>query len=632
MKPEEIREITEKIKRARVAVYGDFCLDAYWMLDPRGSEVSVETGLCCQAVGRHSYSLGGTSNTVANLAALQPAQLKVIGVIGPDIFGRELTRQFQELGVDTAELFVQPENFDTTVFGKPYLEGVEQPRMDFGFFNVRSEESAARILRGIEEALQAMDVLIFQQQVPGSLSASFIAEVNQLLDRYADKIVLLDSRHYGAHFYNIYRKTNDLEVAQLNGASAKLGDVINLADVKRYAQALNRRSGKPVFVTRGPRGMLVADAEGVQEIPGIQLLKKLDPVGAGDTSLSALALCLAVGVKPAPAAQFANFAASVTVQKLFQTGTATAAEIIEIGSDPDYVYQPELAADTRLARYFPGTEIEHCYELAALPLGRIRHAVFDHDGTISVLRQGWEAIMEPVMVKAILGDSFATADENLYHKVLARVRSYIDQSTGIETHKQMTALVEMVREFGIVPAGKILDKWGYKQIYNDALMELVNSRIEKFRRGELDLADFTMKGALQFLEALRARGVKLYLASGTDRDDVIAEADALGYGPLFEGRIYGSVGDSAKFSKKVVIDTILRENHLTGAELLVVGDGPVELREGRKRDGLALGIASDEVRRFGLSREKRTRLIKAGAHLVIPDFSQLVPLMNFLLS
>jgi hypothetical protein len=54
----------------------------------------------------------------------------------------------------------------------------------------------------------------------------------------------------------------------------------------------------------------------------------------------------------------------------------------------------------------------------------------------------------------------------------------------------------------------------------------------------------------------------------------------------------------------------------------VFGDGPVELREARKRHGAAVGVASDEVRRYGLHAGKRARLIMAGAHLVIPDFSQ----------
>lgn len=629
MKEKRIQEILARIKNVRVAVYGDFCIDAYWLFDPRGSEVSVETGLQARAVSRHYYSLGGASNVMANLAALEPAAVQVIGAIGDDIFGRELTRQLNELGVDTTWLVVQKENFDTVTFGKPYLEGNEQPRMDFGFFNIRSEATDQALLDGIKKALQMADALIINQQVPGSITnESFIERANDLFREFDDKIVLLDSRHFGHKFKHIYRKTNDLEAASLNGVDVKLDDVFALADIQKYAMNLYQQFRKPVFLTRGSRGILTVDSEGLHEIPGIQLLKKLDIVGAGDTVTSALALCLGAGVRPAEAAEFANLAAAVTVQKLFQTGTASGPEILDIGRDPDYIYQPELASDRRKACYLDETEIELCCE--SMPLGHIKHAVFDHDGTLSTLRQGWEQIMAPVMIKAILGDQYETADETLYHKVRHRVLDYIDQSTGIQTIVQMEALVEMVEEFGLVSAGNIRDKFGYKEIYNDALMEQVNKRIEKFKRSELDINDYTVKGALDFIKALKQRGVKIYLASGTDREDVAAESRALGYADLFDGGIYGSLGDIAKYSKKMVIEKIMTENNLQGPELAVFGDGPVEMRECRKREGIAIGIASDEIRRHGLNIEKRTRLIKAGAHVIIPDFSQHKKLLKFL--
>ena len=629
MKEEHISEILARIKNVKVAVYGDFCLDAYWLLDPCGSEVSLETGLQAQAVARHNYSLGGASNVVANLAALDPASIQVIGVVGDDIFGRELARQLKELGVDTTYLVVQKDNFDTVTFGKPYLESNELPRMDFGFFNKRTEATDQALLNGIKNALQTADALIFNQQVPGSITnESFIDSANGLFGKFRDKVVLLDSRHYGSKFRDIYRKTNDLEAAQLNNVDVKLDDVLTLADVKKYAGNLYQQFSKPVFLTRGSRGIITIDADGYHEVPGIQLLKKLDIVGAGDTVTSALALCLGAGFRPAEAAEFANFAAAVTVQKLFQTGTASGPEILEVGKDADYIYQPELATDRRGARYLNDTEIELCSE--SMPQARIKHAVFDHDGTVSTLRQGWEQVMAPVLIRAILGDKYKTADETLYHQVRNRVLDYIDQSTGIQTIVQMETLVEMVKEFGLVPGDEIRDKFGYKEIYNDALMELVNKRIEKFKRGELDINDYTIKGALQFLEALRNKGIKLYLASGTDCDDVVAESKALGYAELFDGGIYGSVGDIAKYSKKMVIEKIMTENNLQGPELAVFGDGPVEIRECRKREGIAVGIATDEIRRHGLNPEKRTRLVKAGAHIIVPDFSQQNQLIKLL--
>ena len=626
-----VEDILKRMRRTKIAVYGDFCLDAYWRLDPRGSEVSIETGLPAQAVARHRYALGGAGNIVANLAALQPAEIHAIGTLGDDIFGKEMLRQLQTLGADTAGIAVQEKKFDTVTYCKRYLEGEEQPRIDFGFFNRRSAETDAHLLHSVRQALEHADALIVNQQVPGSIPhEAFFKEINALFAKFADKIILLDSRHYGQKFHGIYRKVNAVEAAQLNGVQRAPGDPVARDEALAFAKALFERDRKPVFLTRGSHGLVVCDATGVHEVPGIQFMAKLDPVGAGDTTVSALTCSLAAGASPVQAAELANFAAAVTVQKLYQTGTASPAEIMEIAADPDYLYQPELAEDARRAVFFQKSEIEICCDLPSLRLGEIRHAVFDHDGTISTLRQGWEAVMEPMMLRAILGDQFESADEALYQKVRQRVRDYIDQSTGIQTILQMEALLQMVREFGIVPAEKIRDKFAYKALFNQALMDIVHRRIEKFERGELDVADFTVKGAAPFLQALRERGITLYLASGTDRDDVVAEAQALGYADLFDGGIYGAVGDVQKYSKKMVIEKILDDHDLQGPELATFGDGPVEIRECRKHGGIAVGIASDEIRRYGLNPEKRARLIKAGAHFVVPDFSQAHRLIELL--
>ncbi len=115
-----ITEILEKIKDVKIAVYGDFCLDAYWDMDPEGSEVSVETGLQAESVATQKYSPGGAGNVLANVAALNPKEIKVIGVIGDDIHGRELNRQLQQLGADTSSFTIQKENFETYTYTKKY--------------------------------------------------------------------------------------------------------------------------------------------------------------------------------------------------------------------------------------------------------------------------------------------------------------------------------------------------------------------------------------------------------------------------------------------------------------------------------------------------------------------------------
>ncbi len=623
MKEERIKEILDRIKDVRLAVYGDFCLDAYWVMDPDGSEVSVETGLQAEAVARQAYSPGGAGNIVANLAALQPAAIKLIGVVGDDIHGRELSSQLRSLGADTSALLVQQEDFDTYTYTKRIYGEEEGARIDFGVKNKRSKETDELLLQNIEQALQEYDALIFNQQVMNSIpNPEFIEKANALFDKYNDRIVVLDSRHYNGLFRNVIRKANDVEVAVLNGREVTPQDHIPLSDVKKYAKNIFDRYHKPVFATCGPKGIIVADENGLHEVPGILLTKQLDTVGAGDTTISALTSALAAGIPPVDAASFANLAAAVTVQKLYTTGTATGEEILALNREAVYNYRPELAEDLRMAQYMPETEFEVCDPAVTGRFGRVKHVLFDNDGTLSTLRQGWEEVMEPVMIQAILGESWHSVDANTYRKVQEQVRQYIDASTGIQTILQMEALVEMVRQAGFVPEEQILDKFGYKKIYNDALMEVVNRRLEKLHRGELGVEDFTLKGAIPFLKALREKGMVLYLASGTDEEDVLHEATELGLAEFFNGGIYGSQNDIKKYSKKMVVDRIIRENDLHGDELVVFGDGPVEIREVVHAGGIAIGVASDEVRRYGLNPEKRTRLIRAGAHMIVPDFSQ----------
>lgn len=631
MEQNRIENILEKISKVKIAVYGDFCLDSYWIIDERGSEISVETGLKTQAVSRHYYTPGGAGNVVANLSALNPAQIKVIGAIGNDIFGRELNAQLQDLGADTTSLFVQQDNFNTYSYLKRLIDGQEEPRIDFGIFNERSTDTDVKILEAMENALVEYDAVIFNQQVTGSINnESFIEGANALFEKYSDKIVMLDSRHFNDRFKNTLLKANDREIASLSGIQVNPDEIIPAGDVKKYGKAVFDKTSKPVFVTSGERGILAFDENGVYKIHGLQLKTKLDTVGAGDTTISALTLCLAAGIPADEAAEFANLAAAVTVQKLYTTGTASGEEILKISTEPDYIYNADLAENERQAVYVPDTEFELCGPEVMERLGHIRYAVFDHDGTISSMRQGWEEIMEPVMMKSILGDQYETIDSGTFNKVHEKVKDFIQKTTGIQTIFQMEGLVNLVREFGYVPENEILDKFQYKEIYNDGLMEMVNKRMQKLEAGELSQSDFIMKGAVDFLYQLKERGVTMYLASGTDADDVRHEAEMLGYADLFDGGIYGALRDYTKFSKKMIIEKIIRDNNLRGNELAVFGDGPDEIREGRRAGGVSVGITSNELQRFGHNPAKRPRLVRAGAQLLIPDFSQHKKLISLL--
>jgi rfaE bifunctional protein kinase chain/domain len=617
--------LLERIASARIGVIGDFCLDAYLLLDPQGSEISIETGLPTLAVREQRYSLGGAGNVAANLRALGVGVVRVFGVAGDDPFGWQMLRLLEREKVDVRGLLVQREDWQTPTYTKPYEGGQEGRRIDYGNFNALEPETAEALLANLEEAAGELDVLVVNQQLERGLHTPGLRSgLVELVGRHLGLPVLVDSRSYSAEFHGTMRKLNEREAARLAGP-LPAGDGLERA--RGLAEELYRRWNRPLFLSRGEFGCLVHDGEGCREVPGLAVGGPVDPVGAGDSLLAGIAAALAVGEDPLGAAELGNLAAAVTVRKLRVTGTASPAEILAIGASPDYRYHPEIALDPRRANYLEDTDIEL---VAVLPRRlSLRHAVFDHDGTISTLRQGWAEVMEPVMLKAILGGQPAEGD--LYERVRERVRDFIDRTTGVQTLAQMKGLVELVREFGRIPEGNILDEHGYKALYNRELMAVVGRRLARLGRGELEAEDFRIKGALPFLRELAGRGVKLYLASGTDQADAEQEARALGYGELFQGRIYGARGDLEHEPKRVVLERILGEvGPRAAGALATFGDGPVEIRETRKRGGLAVGVASDEVRRFGLDSGKRSRLIQAGADLLVPDFSQWRRLLELL--
>lgn len=267
-----------------------------------------------------------------------------------------------------------------------------------------------------------------------------------------------------------------------------------------------------------------------------------------------------------------------------------------------------------------GTDIRIINEIER---GRFKHALFDFDGTISLLREGWQGIMGPLCVEMICGDTPPTPE------IEAEVDQMIKDTTGIQTIFQMEVLVEMIRKRGLVPENKILDPWGYKQIYNDRLMEPVNARITKLTSGEMTQEQATVRGSLEFVKRLSERGLKMYIFSGTDRHDVINEAEKVGAAQYFT-EIWGALPSKEEYSKEKVLKEVIAAHDLHGAEVLVVGDGPVELRNGKENGCAALGICSNEVTGHGWDEEKIDRLVKAGADILIPDFGEIDALMDYL--
>jgi phosphoglycolate phosphatase-like HAD superfamily hydrolase len=197
----------------------------------------------------------------------------------------------------------------------------------------------------------------------------------------------------------------------------------------------------------------------------------------------------------------------------------------------------------------------------------------------------------------------------------AVVEDFVWRLTGKETIYQMIAFAEAVEARG----GKALDPLAYKKMYLDLLWQKIEKRVEALRKGQADPEQFMVPGSLALLERLRDKGLKMYLASGTDEIYMKEEARLLGVTQYFDGGVYGAQDDYS-FSKAILIQRILSTAEFEGHQFLGFGDGYVEIEEVKNVGGVAVGVASEEPACTRVDEWKRQRLIGVGADFIVPNF------------
>jgi phosphoglycolate phosphatase-like HAD superfamily hydrolase len=267
--------------------------------------------------------------------------------------------------------------------------------------------------------------------------------------------------------------------------------------------------------------------------------------------------------------------------------------------------------------------VEFTPAFAARP--QLSHVLFDFDGTLSLIREGWPDVMVPMFVEllpAVPGETAAARRQLCLDDIM--------RLNGKQTIYQMMQLAERIKERGGTPREPL---W-YKHEYLRRLVERIGHRTDGLRSGALRADDLLVFGARALLEMLQWRGLTLYLASGTDEEFVKTEAALLGVADYFGRHIYGAQDNYQQFSKRMVIERILRENHIPGAQLLSFGDGYVEIQNTKELGGLAVAVASDEAHNGSgrFDEWKRQRLLGVGADIVIPDYRDAAPLLDRILT
>ena len=333
MDERRLSQLLSGFPRVRVLVVGDFFLDKYLILDRRLSEVSLETGLEAYQVVEVRPSPGAAGTVTANLRALG-VRVTALSVIGDDGEGYELKRALHRLRVGVDPLIVRPGRY-TPTYTKPVMREPDGREHELNRLDIKNRTPLPReledeIITCLRDLVPYVDGLAIVDQVQerncGVVTDRVREELARLAREYPEKIFIADSRERIGLFRDVILKPNRREAALAVG-----GDPERKADrdeVRHWGDELQRRSGRPVFITAAEEGIYLFTAEGFQHVPAVPVEGPIDPVGAGDSVMAGLLASLCSGASLVEAATLANLVAAVTIRQLGTTGTATPNQVL----------------------------------------------------------------------------------------------------------------------------------------------------------------------------------------------------------------------------------------------------------------------------------------------------------------
>jgi rfaE bifunctional protein kinase chain/domain len=331
-----VEHILARIPELTVGVIGDLFLDRYLDIDGTLTEPSIETGRDAYQVTRVRSYPGAAGTVINNLVALGVKRVCAVSVIGEDGEGYELRQALAALRVVDCTKVISTPDRRTPTYTKPMLHSTGEVPRELNRLDIKNRTPLPGPLQdllmgGLADVWPQVDALLVLDQVSeaecGVITTALRDRLARMGESDSGKFTLADSRERIRGFRFVSLKPNEPECRQVLGTNP-----LNCGpfSIEGAARELAKRTCRPVFCTSGAQGILMATPppEGrVARIPGYPVTGPIDPVGAGDSTSAAMACAVAAGATLEEAASFGNLVASITIQQLGTTGTASPAQV-----------------------------------------------------------------------------------------------------------------------------------------------------------------------------------------------------------------------------------------------------------------------------------------------------------------
>lgn len=296
--------------KKKITVIGDVMID--WYLHGESSRISPEAPVPVVNFKESKFQLGGAANVANNLKHLEIEPF-LIGAIGKDHFGSKLKEHLK--GENINFNLLSEVSFQTICKQRLMSSNQQLARIDYEQYFQASKLS--KIFNTFIKNIAKTDLIIVSDYGKGTI---FNARKLIQSARKFRKKILIDpkgkdfTKYKGANLIT----PNKSEFENIMGKVGSKKDLLNKA--KKMLKHLNLES---LVVTLGSEGMYVLSKSNKkikEEFINAYPQEVFDVSGAGDTTISALGAALSEGKDIFSAAEFANFAASISVSKL---GTST---------------------------------------------------------------------------------------------------------------------------------------------------------------------------------------------------------------------------------------------------------------------------------------------------------------------